>query len=162
MPGPVKGSPPAKRADVAVRREQAIQMSLAGSNWQTIADTLGYASKGAAHTDVTRALKERRESLGLKVDELREREDARLNAALATVWQILESRHPFVQGGKVVTDDLGVPLLDVGPNLAAAAQVVRLSESLRKLHGLDAPARVSISGTVQHSYGVDPQVIEQV
>lgn len=159
MAGPRKSGPPAQRVRVAERRDRAVQMSLAGADWQSIADALGYASRGAAHTDVSRALKERREILGLSVDEYREREDNRLNAVMAKVWGILEATHPLVQAGKVVLDEEGRPLLDVGPVLAAAAQIVRISESLRRLHGLDAPAKVAITGVVSHSYGVD---IEQV
>jgi hypothetical protein len=50
--------PPSKaqRAKTAQRRSQAIALKLAGAEWQQIADTLGYADRGAACKDVTRAL----------------------------------------------------------------------------------------------------------
>lgn len=46
----------AQRAKTAQRRSQAIALKLAGAEWQQIADTLGYADRGAACKDVTRAL----------------------------------------------------------------------------------------------------------
>lgn len=51
----------AVRADVAARRTEAIRLTREGYSWQDIADMLGYASRGAAFTDVKRAMQ-----LGLK------------------------------------------------------------------------------------------------
>ena len=181
MTGPRRGASVAKQADAAERHERAVQLSIAGKTYQEIADTLGYASRGAAHDAVRAALKERREKLGLAVDEYRERENERLQAIQDLVWKIAQADHLAHSGGKIVTrvteyakdpggnillDEDGRPLaervaevLDHGPNLAAAAQLVRISESLRKLHGLDAPAKVAISGTVQHQYGVEIEAV---
>lgn len=47
----------AQQAATALRRQKAVGLYLAGvTDWQQIADKLGYSSRGAAHTDVTRAL----------------------------------------------------------------------------------------------------------
>jgi hypothetical protein len=46
----------AQRTKTAERRAKAVSMKIAGADWDTIAEALGYASKGAACTDVTRAL----------------------------------------------------------------------------------------------------------
>ena len=155
VPGVRRGAPTPDRVNAAERREKAVALAIKGWPYQKIADELGYASRGAAHQAVSTALKERIDKLGQTVDAYREQETERLTAVLMKVWQIMETPHPLVQGGKVVLDQYDVPMLDDGPSLAAAAQIVRISESLRKLHGTDQPAKVNISGTVQHSYGVD-------
>lgn len=46
----------AQRAKTADRRRRAIAMCLAGADFETIATQLDYASRGAAYTDITRAL----------------------------------------------------------------------------------------------------------
>ena len=44
---------------------------------------------------------------------------------------------PFAGRGKVVYEDNGRPMIDDGPNLAAIDRLVKISESHRKLLGLD-------------------------
>jgi hypothetical protein len=50
------GASTAQRAATAARRAQAIALRLAGLDFQTIADRLGYASRAAAAVDINRAL----------------------------------------------------------------------------------------------------------
>ena len=76
----------AQRAKTAQRRSLAIQMHLAGADWDDIADKLGYASRGAAHTDVTRALEAATAQLNRDVDVLRTVELARLDKLQAAFW----------------------------------------------------------------------------
>lgn len=60
--------------------------------------------------------------------------------------------------GKVVRDpDTGAPLVDPLPNLAARKEMRALSESYRKLEGLDQPAKVEQSGSLEYKIsGFDP------
>ncbi|MFG2373707.1 hypothetical protein ACGFY9_19810 [Streptomyces sp. NPDC048504] len=51
----------------------------------------------------------------------------------------------MVQGGAVVLDPNGQPLRDDAPTLKANEQLVRISESWRKLFGLDAPEQLNIA-----------------
>jgi hypothetical protein len=81
-----KGTPKAKRVTVARRRTLAVQMKLAGATWQQIADRLGYASRGAAHTDVGRALAAQLEEQNEVVEELRHLEVMRLNRLQVAAW----------------------------------------------------------------------------
>ncbi len=76
----------AQRAKTAERRSKAIQMHLAGSDWETIATALGYASRGAAHTDVSRALEVATTELQRDADVLRTVELARLDKLQAAYW----------------------------------------------------------------------------
>jgi DNA-binding Lrp family transcriptional regulator len=85
---------------------------------------------------------------------------ARLHAASEVVMEVMARDHVHVAHGKVVTDDAGTVILDDGPKLAAAGKVKELSESLRKLDGLDAPTQVNLGGDVTYQIvGVDPDAL---
>jgi molybdenum-dependent DNA-binding transcriptional regulator ModE len=73
---------------------------------------------------------------------------ARLEAAAETVMEIMARDHVHVSQGRVMKDDNGIPLIDDGPKLAAAEKIRALSESLRKLDGLDAATKVDTSITI--------------
>lgn len=82
---------------------------------------------------------------------------ARLQAAAEVAMEVLARDHVHVAHGKIVVDGTGKPVLDDGPKLAAATTVKHLSESLRKLDGLDAPTQVSHTGEVTYNLvGVNP------
>lgn len=76
----------AQRAATAARRAKAISMRLAGADYETIARTLGYASRGAAHTDITRALEQYVTEGRVSAEVLREQELRRLDRLQATLW----------------------------------------------------------------------------
>jgi len=76
----------AKRAEVTARRAKAIQLRLAGASWQTIADTLGYSDRAAAHKDVTRALEAEMTKLRQGAEVLRESEVRRLDQLQRALW----------------------------------------------------------------------------
>ena len=80
--------PPSKaqRAKTAARRNQAIALRLAGASWDDIARQLGYASRGAACTDVTRALEQYVTEGRVSAEVLREQELRRLDRLQATLW----------------------------------------------------------------------------
>lgn len=130
-------TPIAKRAQVAARRAEAIDARIRGESWQTIADRLGYASRGAAHTDVTRALDEHRTEAAQSAGAFRELELLKLDALEREAWEIINADHPIVQGGKIIE---GVN--DVGPTLRATTTVLRVSERRARLLGLDEPERM--------------------
>lgn len=128
----------AKRAEIAERRTKAIAMRAAGQRWDDIAETLGYASRGAAHTDVSRALTQRLKEQADQVDHLRAIETEHLDSMRRRMVTILDS-----------ADDEGA--------IKAAAQLVRIGERLAKLQGMDAPVKVESDGTVRYEIvGVDP------
>lgn len=74
-----------QRQATAARRSKAMDLALAGVNWQTIAERLEYASPGAAHTDVDRAIKTRA-VFEAKVEKQRELEVLRLDRLQVAFW----------------------------------------------------------------------------
>jgi len=122
-------TPKARRAQVAERRAQAVELRCGGASWETIAATLDYASRGAACTDVTRALDQRLADLGTRVDRLRTLALERLDATLRAVWPLLDSGDPLTV-------------------VRAAGTVVRVEQRRARLEGTDAPTRVSAAVAV--------------
>ena len=105
----------AQRAKTAERRKRAIDMHLAGHTWQTIADKLGYATRGAAQKDVARALQVATQELLASAAELRDRDLLTL-AAMQTAFM------PLAMDG----DD------------KAARVILRIMERRARYMGLDA------------------------
>jgi hypothetical protein len=133
----------AQRANTAQRRREAIDMRMAGASYQKIADALGYATRGAACQDVTRALEQAVAEQTQSVEAYREEELQRLDELLAEAWAILKKDHVTVSHGKLIYDDrTGEPLLDDGPTLQAIDRILKIQERRAKFLGLDAPTRI--------------------
>ncbi|MBA9005964.1 hypothetical protein [Thermomonospora cellulosilytica] len=111
----------AQQAATAERRRKAIAMRIAGVDWQSIADQLGYASRGAACTDVTRALKANRRAEAQEVELLRDIEGQRLDRLQAAYWA------PALKGDH-----------------RSAEVILRVMAQRARLEGLEAPTRVSV------------------
>jgi len=116
-------TPKAKRAQVADRRQKAITLRLAGMDWQSIADRLGYADRGAACKDVARALETNLAEQSQAADTLREVESLRLDRLQAAAW-------PSAVKG----------------DLKAIETVLKVIDRRVKLQGLDMPLRAELSG----------------
>lgn len=161
------GTPKATRAAVAARRARAIQLRMDGHGWQEIADTLGYSTRGAAHTDVRRALEANLKQLALATEQLREVELLRLDEMQREVVAVLRAEHPLVSAGEVVydrdRDEAGEPipgtgsrLTDAGPKLAAIDRLLRIGQQRARLLGLEAPQLLETGGVVRYVIeGVD-------
>lgn len=81
----------------------------------------------------------------------------RLDQAHQKALAVLERSHVTVSNGQIVRLD-GEPLEDDGPVLAAIDRIVKISESRRKLLGLDQPAKTQVSGGVTYELvGIDPE-----
>lgn len=148
------------RTDASVSRDaQASALRSQGKSFTEIAKTLGYADKGNAWRGVQRA---RRDAVIEPVTKLIEVEAAELDELYARALEILDRHHITVQQGRVVTMldvDTGreVPIPDDGPKLQALQVALKIRESYRKLHGLDAEKKVNISGGVRYEIvGIDP------
>lgn len=131
----------------------------AKNNWtfQQIADALGLANRGNAYLYVQSGLRITGAPVEQAAAEARAAHRARLEMATEAALQILENTHLTVSNGQIIRLD-GQPLPDDGPVLAAIDRIVKVSESLRKLDGLDAPAKVEHSGGVSYEIvGVDPK-----
>lgn len=117
--------PPSKaqKAQTAERRRKAITLRLAGMDWQSIADQLGYADRGAACKDVNRALEANLAEQSQAADTLREVETLRLDRLQAAAW-------PSAVKG----------------DLKAIETVLKVIDRRVKLQGLDMPLRAELSG----------------
>jgi hypothetical protein len=134
------------RIAAAERRVRALDYRKAGQSYRAIGDVLGVSMK-TAHQDVHQALAELAALELSSAGELRALELARLDDLAIAAARILQASHPLVSGGKVLSgftnDGTAIGLTDDGPKLAAIDRLVRISESRRKLLGLDAPAKVA-------------------
>lgn len=122
------GTTKAKRAETAARRTEAIRLRNAGILWEDIAERLGYASRGAACTDVNRALKANLAAVAEEVDIMRHRESERYDMLQAALWD------------KAMAGDV-----------KAVEAVLKVSDRRTKLFGLDAPVRTEMTVTVPAS-----------
>lgn len=102
------------------RRRQALELRLRGRNYNQIADELGI-SVGAAYKDVTLELAELRTTTTEKAEAVRDMELKRLDMAIGGLEARLEEGDPQV-----------------------VAAWVKVSESRRKLLGLDAPVKIEV------------------
>jgi hypothetical protein len=142
----IDNQPAGTRESAADRRVQALRLRIAGASYRVIGEQLGVSGK-TAWEDVHQALAELAALEQASAEELRALELARLDDLTLAATQILRISHPLVSGGKVLSGftESGkvIGLTDDGPKLAAIDRLLRISESRRKLLGLDAPAKVA-------------------
>jgi hypothetical protein len=146
-----------KQAEVAERRTAAMRLHIAGHTYQQIADRLGYKSAGAVGVDIQRAMEQLKKEQHKTAEERRDLELARLDEIAAVCHRVMLTEHVAHSGGKIVErviDGQVVPLVDSAPSLAAADRLIKVSESRRKLLGVDAPARQEITGETTVHYRV--------
>jgi len=125
------------------RDARAVDLRRQHLSYRQIANAMGLRSPSAAHEAVRRGLAD---ALTEPADEVRQMELERLDSYAQIAWEVLHAEHLVVaSSGKVALHpDTGMPLLDDGPKLAALDRLMRLSESRRKLLGLDAPVRAEV------------------
>jgi hypothetical protein len=127
----------AKRAEVAARRTQAIRLRIAGADWQVIADSLGYRTRGAACQDVTRAMEANVAAEAQAVEVLRQLQVDRQDRLIRALW-------PAATGGALdPEDEAGKRYLPPDPQ---AAEIVRklVADQVKTL-GVAALPRMDLS-----------------
>jgi hypothetical protein len=135
----VSDMPGRTRSPETQKRDQELYgLRIMGATFQQLGDKYGITQK-AARDGYLKAVRERENT---DVDEVRGDELERLDHVTRTMAGIMSRRH-FVtsQTGKIVTDDQGVPLVDDGPVISAAALLLRTGESRRKMLGVDKPTQ---------------------
>ena len=120
MPDPNAPAAP-KQVRARVREEQALALRIGGATYDQIGQALGMSLEGARKA-VKRALERTMEEVKDNAEALRELERQRLE-------RLILSMMPSAQKG----------------NVPAAETVRKLSESLRKLMGLDAPTKTDVT-----------------
>ena len=109
-----------RRIGAVQKQQQALEMRIAGHNWQEIADTLGYSDHSGAFRAVESALQK---TLKAPSEEYRIITLERLTTVLKTFW-------PGMLGG----------------DIQAGKMVLQTVSDIRKLLGLDAPVQMEHSG----------------
>lgn len=154
------------RAAARVKREKAVRALVEGHDWAEVARIAGYASTGSAHTAVMEYLKQ---NPSPEAEQWREVELLKLNDLEREARAILKRQHVVVNQGKIVgrytgrimRDEEGQPiedhngkvvweieeLLDDGPALQAIRELRAISESRRKLLGVDATAKAEVESS---------------
>lgn len=128
-------------------------------DWETIAQTLGYADKAAACKDVTRAYEANLALMHDTVDVAKQAELDELDAMAREAWKVLRTEHLRVAEGKVIHYKRR-PLLDDGPVLQALDRLLKVAQRRAALLGLDAPTKVETDGHVRYSIeGVDLEAL---
>lgn len=139
----------------AERDAECARLRSQGKTYRAIAAELNIDVK-SAHEGVARCFKETVAEAG---ETLRQVELERLDTAQAATMAVLETKHVVVSHGKVIYSGTE-PLIDDGPILAAVDRLVKISESRRKLLGLDAAQKLDVSGGITYEIvGVDPELI---
>lgn len=138
----------------------AARWTIDGWTMQEISDVLELGSKGNAHRVIQQGLRATREATAATTEQARAAHRTRLEYAIEEILGVIERDHVVVSHGRVVEGPGGQPLTDDGPLLAAVGKLKEVSESLRKLDGLDAPTQVQHSGDVTYQIvGVDPEAL---
>lgn len=112
----------AQRAATAERRGKAIALRLAGMDYESIAQRLGYADRGAACKDIQRAMEANIAQQTQSADTLREVELMRLDRLQAAAWQAAASG-----------------------DLKAIETVLKIVDRRSRLLGLDAPIKTDVT-----------------
>lgn len=150
------------RSIETARRDAAAADYLAnnpGTTYRELAELFGYSDKSMARKGVLAA---KADVARPAVTRLIQAESAQLDDLYLMAMEVIEANHVTVSHGKVVTlrdpaTGEETPLTDHGPKLTAIQTALRIRESYRKLHGLDQPAQVAVSGAVRYEVvGVDP------
>lgn len=157
MPDMPVGIPGGQTPESLERDAQALRMIAMGYSQGEVSDALGYGGQ----PNVSRALKRAQDKiLRTSVDTWVAVELAKLDAYALRFIGILHKRHLVVSHGKIMRDDQnGTELVDDAPEMAALRELVKISESRRKLLGLDAAAKLDVN--VEHSE-VDAELVKLV
>lgn len=150
--------------DAAMARRRA-----QGASYRTIAAEFGLASHSTVIEAVQRALNAARAEAG---EQARQMELARLDSYIERMEQVLAREHIVISHGHVVMRQTGwernpdgtlamdadgnpvptrEPVPDDAPIMAAVDRLLRLSESRRKLLGLDAAQKMDVTGSISYT-----------
>jgi hypothetical protein len=116
---PLTGDAHIRTLDAAERRREAVRLRREGATWDEVADQVGYASRGAAYTEVERAMKAGLAEMFTETELYRYESLERLRELIKALW-------PRRQDEKV------------------AAEIRRITERMDKLTGAERPIQFEI------------------
>jgi hypothetical protein len=142
---------------------EAVRLRAEGKSYQAIADAMELGSRQHAHQLVKAALEETRAELAEAADDLRALETDRLDRMHAVAWDVMNRNHLHVSYGKAAREvigvhagpdgepefELGEPILDDGPKLAAIRTLISVAERRARLLGLDSPVKIEANGELK-------------
>jgi hypothetical protein len=135
---------PRRRSVTTMERDaEALALHHGGCTYPEIARRLGWKNKASAYEAVRRAIAD---GYRLGAEERRQVEDARLDYLTRVFDHVVNTEHyaSSASGNVVLHPVTGEPLIDDGPVVQAGLALLRVSESRRKLLGLDAPKQVEV------------------
>lgn len=128
----IRTPPAASSEDITARRERVFKLYLDGYSYRQIIAELNKSGEGVSlstiKSDIDATLEELRAEKLEMAEKWRAREDERLNIALRVANEIIQNKDS-----------------DPGERLAALDRAVKISESLRKLWGLDTPVQINVT-----------------
>jgi AraC-like DNA-binding protein len=146
----------AAKVERDIRRAEAVRLAVDGVTYEEIAERLGYSSRQAAHRDVKAGLAPARKALEEAGKELIAVQAARLEQMYRDARAIFAE---YGGDGDEYSDKQD-------QRLAAMDRMLKVSESTRKLLGLDAPTKTEnrneISGTVGYQVAVTSEELDQL
>lgn len=134
----------ADRIVIAERRAKLVAYRRKKIPYSQFYAELGYPSVSAATKDFTRTLQESIAHRETEVEVYREEQLIELEYLAEEIHEIFRGEHFHVSAsGRIAEHPVtGEPLLDKGPNLAAADRLLKIAAQVAKLRGLDSPTRV--------------------
>jgi hypothetical protein len=132
---------PRRRTVAAMEQDaRALDLHYRGVTYRKIAAHLGWKNQASAFEAVRRAIAD---GYRLSAEDARRVEDERLDELVRAFSQVMGRRHYVATAsGKIALHpETGEPLIDDGPVIAAGLALLRVSESRRKLRGLDSPVK---------------------
>jgi hypothetical protein len=135
--------PRRRSAETMERDAEALALFRDGLSYRQIAGKLGWRNQASAFQAVRRAIADHHL---LSSPEKRGLEEERLDSLVRLFDRVARSEHlAFSSSGSVVLHpETGTPLIDDAPVVQAGLALLRVSESRRKLRGLDAPRQVEV------------------
>lgn len=143
-----------KRASQAARKLKAVNLSIQGKSYETIAEACGYSTPEYARTVIRNEYRKRIALADEKIDELRRRELDHLYDLRDRAYSVLEDGGIYIAAsGKVVKDDNGKPYKDNTIMLQAMDRLLKIQERISRLIGIDTPVKVEAEFKVNYSIG---------
>lgn len=135
--------PRRRSADTMERDAEALALFHGGYTYRAIAAELGWKNQASAYEAVRRAIADTHR---LGIEERRQVEEERLDYLTRVFDHVVRSEHyaTSASGNVVLHPETGEPLIDDAPVISAGLALLRVSESRRKLLGLDAPKQVEV------------------